>query len=625
MKSQSLLLGWGLAMVVAAVAVADRPEVTFMASPVTTHALEAPATVRGFATRLHLDPAALDEVSDGDVVVMNDFPLDESRSVRLRLQERSPLAEGARCVIMVADRRGRPVEQEMPWPKVHVFSGSVDGVPGSHVYLAIGTELVNGWITLDGTRYVIGTRIGERDQEHTTLIYDEKNIPPGTVDFAGWTCGTKPPTDVSLSKGGDYGGYRAENADCNQIAIAIDTDNQYLWGPLYGVLPDWEQYGVTFNGNATLATEYAQMLQGAVSDLYTQYLGIELVISYFRLWYVLDPWNAVETDSQLPEFQLYWEENQGDIDRGLAHLWAGRNLGGGIASLNAICTSAGYAIMGGIGMNGGFDVTGFGDLYGGTARHWDPVVVAHETGHNFGMIHTFEMESPPDECGEECNDDWDPEAEGFPLIYLSTIMSYCHLCPCGPGYDPDTGECPPGITNVRFEFMDENLIRAQLQMDDLPCDMWGGNGDPPTTVDDWGTCQKTSTTDVYVLENDFSNDCSDLTLSYFSPTSQRGGSITDASTDDDTILTYAAPGNITGTDAFFYRAIDSTGRESSARVVITIPIPPVIGGGDHDFDIDDIIHLIVVWGSRSADWDGDGDTDGDDFAAILNGDLKRKR
>jgi hypothetical protein len=625
MKSQNLLLVWGLALAVATVAAADRREVTFMTSPVTTHTLEAPATVRGFATRLHLDPAALDEVFDGDVVVMNDFPLDESRSVRLRLQERSPLAEGARCVIMVADRRGRPVEQEVPWPKVHVFSGSVDGVPGSHVYLAIGSELVNGWITLDGTRYVIGTRIGESGEEHTTLIYDEKNIPPGTVEYAGWTCGTKPPTDVSLPKGGGYGGHRAENADCNQIAIAIDTDNQYLWGPLYGVLPDWEQYGVTFNGNSTLATEYAQMLQGAVSDLYTQYLGIELVISYFRLWDVLDPWNAVETDSQLPEFQLYWEQNQGDVDRGLAHLWSGRMLGGGIASLNAICTSAGYAVMGGMGYNGGFDVTAAGDLYGQSATHWDPVVVAHETGHNFGMIHTFEMENPPDECGEECGEDWDPEAEGFPLIYLSTIMSYCHLCPCGPGYDPDTGECPPGITNVRYEFMDENLIRAQLQMADLPCDLWGGNGDPPTTVDDWGTCQKTGTTDVYVLENDFSNDCSDLSLSDFSPTSQRGGSITDASTDEDTILTYAAPGNITGTDAFVYTAIDSTGRESSARVVITIPIPPVIGGGDHDFDIDDIIHLIQVWGSRSADWDGDGDTDGDDFVAILNGQKKRKR
>jgi hypothetical protein len=652
--------------VAGATALAERPDVTRMASPLTIHTLEAPSNVRGFATRLQVDPSILDGVTDGDVVVMEGFPLDQSRFVTLRLQERSPLAPDARYVVMVADRRGRPVEQELPWPKVHVFSGSVDGDPESDVYLAIGTELVNGWITIDGTRYLIGTRVGIGDQEHATLIYDEKNIPSGMLDFSDskWKCGTKKPVDTSPPVDGGFGEQRASNPDCRQIAVAIDTDQQYLYGSLYGVLPGAE--GIpTFGGNTTLATEYAQMLQGAVSDLYTDYLGVELVISYFRLWTVLDPWNAVETESQIAEFNLYWTINMGHVDRGLAHLWSGRNLGGGIASLNAICTTSGYAVMGGLAWGGGFDVTRFGEFYDqwapsyedGFGPAWDPVVVAHETGHNFGMIHTFEMEDPPDQCGEECGDDWDPEADGFPLIYLGTIMSYCHLCTCGPGYvpDPDDPEnpeapgviCPDPITNIRFEFMDENLVRAANQLADLPCDMWGGNGDPPTAVDDWGTCEKTGTADVYVLENDFSNDCSTLNLSDWDITSLRGGSIEAWVTDgnelliwnEDTyqelgwplpdpwiwLLQYQAPGDITGTDAFHYTAADASGRESRARVVITIPIPPVTGGGDHDFDIDDIIHLIVVWGGRSADWDGDGDTDGDDFVAILDGQPKRKQ
>ena len=106
-----------------------------------------------------------------------------------------------------------------------------------------------------------------------------------------------------------------------------------------------------------------------------------------------------------------WHSN--DID--LHHALLGKDLGGGIAYVGALCNS-----------NYGFGLSAnlSGNFNGlGASTVWDLTVTAHELGHNFGSHHTHSSAylPPVDTCGSQCPLGDVPDGS-------STIMSYCHQC-----------------------------------------------------------------------------------------------------------------------------------------------------------------------------------------------------
>ena len=483
-----------------------------LSSPISVHTQQTHTGVDVNATRLQIDGFGFDLTEAGKPVIIEDFPLDSQRSVTLDLVTISALTDEARLVGTSYDKMGRTVDHDLPWTKVSMFHGTVMNEPDSEVFLSVGGGLVNGFISIDGTRFYIGTNLSE----NLTLIFDEKNVPELVNDFYSYTCNVKTGTAPKLQGGGAY---RAIDEQCNQVWMAYDTDNEFL-----------DKFGDEPQGAIAAASAYVQTLVGAVSStLYEPNLNVELVIHYLRFWIdeagnsVLDPWNAVNTDGQLAEFSLYWSINETDVERGLAQLIAGRNLGGGIASLSSICTSHGYAVMAGIYNIG----NPWNPPLVQSGRNWDPIVFAHETGHNFGMIHTFDFDEPIDECGEEC-DNWDPEAEDFdPANYRSTIMSYCHLC---PGWDDEAyangdweNVIVSGDWNIRIEFAYENIIRAENTLANLPCVLWTDSAGPPTVVDDASRTEQSTAVEIEVLANDIANDCSELSILRFNPRSIRRG------------------------------------------------------------------------------------------------------
>ena len=292
-------------------------------------------------------------------------------------------------------------------------------------------------------------------------------------------------------------------------------------------------------------------------------------------------------------------------DRHLAHLLNARELGGGMAYLWGLCGNNGYAVSGG--MSGTFPMP----LEDQQAGNWDPIVFAHETGHNFGMIHTHDSMWPyleptiddenPDECGNgDC-----ANASGAP------IMSYCHLC-------------DGGIANIAMEFDDGNAERAELFIEELAiagsCNFWPD--DPPLLADDHATTDMNTPVDVHVLDNDVANDCNTLSIEAFDPQAVRGGSVTQTAVD---VLTYTPSGAISGLDSFTYTARDGSGNSGVANVVIDIMRPPTGGGGTDPIDPNDVIFVITLWGSRTADCTGDGITNVDDLLAVLEGKAKPSR
>ena len=592
-----------------------------LSSPISVHAQQVHAGVDANSTRLHIDGFGFDLSTAGQPVIIEDFPLDSQRSVTLDLVTISALTDEARLVGTSYDKMGRTVDRDLPWTKISMFHGTVMNEPDSEVFLSIGGGLANGFISIDGTRFYIGTNLSE----NLTLIFDEQNVPELVNDFYSYTCKTQTGNAPKLQGGGAY---RAVDEQCNQVWMAYDTDNEYL-----------DKFGDEPQGAVAAASAYVQTLVGAVSStLYEPNLNVELVIHYLRFWIdeagnpVLDPWNAVNTDGQLAEFSLYWSINETDVERGLAQLISGRQLGGGIASLSAICTSSGYAVMGGI-YNTGNPWTPPLVQSGG---NWDPIVFAHETGHNFGMVHTFDFDNPIDECGEEC-DNYDPAAADFQCEdYISTIMSYCHLCPPDSLFEEDPDSyfaCYPymGSGNIRIEFAYENIIRAENTLANLPCVLWTDSAGPPTVVDDAASTEQSTAVEIEVLSNDIANDCSELSILRFNARSIRRGTIYQGS---ETTLIYTPASGVYGTDSFTYTVVSANHEQPvTGNVVINIAKDDGGGGGggggggpgSGPVDIDDVIFIISVWGTAHADWNGDGTTDIDDLLAVLEGKFKPQR
>lgn len=184
---------------------------------------------------------------------------------------------------------------------------------------------------------------------------------------------------------------------------------------------DFEFY--TFWGNSvSRATQYIISLYIPVSALYVRDINCQLLLTYIRVWSVIDdPYpDATSSSTLLNVFRSYWNANMSGVPRTIAHYVSTRPGGlGGIAFLNVLCSSLtsgnGYAFS---------DIDGnFNQI---PTYSWDVMVVAHETGHNFGSLHTHNCSWP----GGPIDSCYTVEGGCYtgPMIpRVGTIMSYCHL------------------------------------------------------------------------------------------------------------------------------------------------------------------------------------------------------
>eukprot|EP00956_Cyclotella_meneghiniana_P024609 scaffold49680_cov63-Cyclotella_meneghiniana.AAC.2 len=121
-----------------------------------------------------------------------------------------------------------------------------------------------------------------------------------------------------------------------------------------------------------------------------------------------------------------------DLHHGILY----NHMGGGIAQRSGVCNSYyGFALSGGVQGS----ITDINDI---PSMFWDIIVVAHETGHNFGSGHTHNIndynvrmdDSTPiiDKCGLKVDGSYDCKSTKDGSYVSSenygTIMSYCHIC-----------------------------------------------------------------------------------------------------------------------------------------------------------------------------------------------------
>lgn len=353
------------------------------------------------ATVLSVNAYGYEALKGFDRAVFPAFALDSRRalSADLELEKFSVFTEETRFVEVT--ERG---EVEIPPPDIQLWRGKVRGDADSKVYLAVTPTSAQGYVSTGGELFIISSGEGG---DQPTLIFGSKSEAAAKVNIADSLCagalpgpaGAVPPHPNTGQEPTDRAAYV-----CKRFNIAFDTDNEFR----------------TRLGGTTQAQNYVATILGGLNDIYQRDVAMKLNASYVRIWTVDDPWTATSSGAQLDQFVSYWIQNMGSVQRDLAHMLSTRGLGGGVAYLNATCsTGFGYGVSGNL--NGSFPYP----LVDHNGGNWDINVVAHELGHNFGTGHTHESgwyNPIIDGCGNgDCSQ----------AFALGSIMSYCHLCSGG--------------------------------------------------------------------------------------------------------------------------------------------------------------------------------------------------
>ena len=276
-----------------------------------------------------------------------------------------------------------------------LWKGSVKGAAESNVWLALSSYGCYGWIQADGRMWHLSSFVTSgndwsvsRARWIDNAVLDE----PEFACFADRVQGMA--QDAHEHPTWEYLGLTLE------CAMAIETDWQYFehWGSLIA------------------AETYLLALLGAVSDRYLEQVNVVLTYPYVGLYTTPnDPWTSQDTGggvvALMNEFRMAWA-NAIPAGAHIAHFLSGVQLGGGVAGLNVLCDGAyGFAVSGGISGGVSFPVQqGMGNE--------NFFLFAHETGHEFGSVHTFDYVPPIDTCPTVC-------------ISNGTLMSLCMACSDG--------------------------------------------------------------------------------------------------------------------------------------------------------------------------------------------------
>lgn len=176
------------------------------------------------------------------------------------------------------------------------------------------------------------------------------------------------------------------------------------------------------NGSSVPNTEaWVAALFNEVATLYENE-DIPTGISEILVWTTTDPYAGINSISAvLTEFVNQTIAN--GYNGRLAHLLSTRNLGGGIAYVDVLCSTT-HAC--GVSANLSTTIIPFPNY------SWNVMVVAHELGHNFGSWHTHNCvwngnNTQIDDCGSVAGDVQPCYSSDNPILpNAGTIMSYCH-------------------------------------------------------------------------------------------------------------------------------------------------------------------------------------------------------
>jgi hypothetical protein len=352
--------------------------------------------------------------SAGQSVRVLDFAMPGGRAVSLHLSpvRMTPPRSTARVMGASGERRIRT--------SAIALAGAVSGAPGSFAFIGLTRNRVEGFVSLPGETFIISSGPGGGVDPRTggmraMISKTGAFASAGVIDclsIARAQARGSGEGDALERRGG--AGQPGDGASVRIADLFVEVNHQVR----------------ALFDNAEDAADYSVLLLSAVSSIYRRDLGVEIRIpdGYLRVWETRPPWGTNYTD-----FQCYWRGDDNplrDLPRAAVHQL--KIEGGGVATVGGLCSA-----------RGGFGQSGIVGHFPYPAEHthadnWDLYLVAHELGHNFGSIHTFEYDPPI-----ACEDGSGPDR--------GTIMSYCNN---GCGMDCVGMRFHPRVQGVIRRFID---------------------------------------------------------------------------------------------------------------------------------------------------------------------------
>ncbi|MBK9014111.1 MAG: T9SS type A sorting domain-containing protein [Saprospiraceae bacterium] len=336
-----------------------------------------------------------------------ELPNGDQKPLKLELVRHQLLTED--FTLVTSTSNGQPVDYE---PGVY-YRGIVQGNENSIAAISIFEDEIIGVVSTSKEGNMVLGRTDGTAKSANYIFYKEDDL----LLENNFECGAG---EEPVSEGKD-----SPNTGNEKVAKCVRA---YL---------EAEYNLVTEKGGATQATNFLTGLFNAVAAAY-QAEAITTYISQIFTWTTADPYATSSTSAALTSFRNYRPTYNGDVPHLVSR---GAPTGGGIAWVDALCTSYAYAY------------SYINSTYNQFPTYsWSVEVLTHEMGHNLGSPHTHACawngnNTAIDGCGpavganEGCN---------APLPAQGTIMSYCHLVN-GVGINFNLGFGPQPGDKIRTE------------------------------------------------------------------------------------------------------------------------------------------------------------------------------
>lgn len=311
-------------------------------------------------------------------------------------------------------REAGAARNALPYASGAHYRGALAGEDGSVVALSIFADgTVMGLIVGAEGVWVLGPL--ERDPAQRLVLYRSDALPRPHP----FVCSVDMTQHAEASEIEPEASDR--NSSCKTVAVYLECD--------YKLYQDR-------GANTTSAVNYVSGLFNQAAALFAND-QINVSIAQIQVWTSPDPYVGMgSTAAVLNAFRT----NKGvNFPGQLAHFLTTRNIGGGIAYLDVICSKQ-FA----------FGVSAITNTYQNVPTYsWSVEVLTHELGHNLGAWHTQSCNwpgGPIDNCVQ-------PEgncAPGPTPVNGGTIMSYCHLTPIGINFNHGFGPLPRNRIQARI-------------------------------------------------------------------------------------------------------------------------------------------------------------------------------
>lgn len=314
------------------------------------------------------------------------------------------------------------------------YAGTIMGKPHSLAAISISANKMVGVLADEQGNINMGElpqNISQRAGQY--IMYREENL----VTANSFICGTEnlPHTMNELLPGAST--IQPENLNTTVNAEPVDI---YLEA-------DFQCYKNNAN-NIQQTINWATALFNIVQTLYNND-SVFVQMSGIKVWNQADPYVGLTTTNTV--LYAFASNMTSGFPGDLAHLLSQRSLGGGVAFLNVLCSSAYYRT--------GFSANLSNSFNSLPNYSWSTMVVTHETGHNMASNHT-------QWCGwvggaiDNCYTTEGGCPPGPAPLNGGTIMSYCHLT--GYGINLANGFGPLPGTLIRNTVRNNNCIYPRI-------------------------------------------------------------------------------------------------------------------------------------------------------------------